>query len=142
MRAAKNIERVNLSADIAVFGSSQGGQAVLLAGEIGKTYAPELHMESAVALAPASTLVVSPTGDEPELSSHIPLPYMIGVGFMDGYNVDYIFTSQGLQLPEAVQRKCVVEFYLDGYIARGREFRIHYWVGLIEWRRCSATMQV
>ncbi len=114
VRAANNIEQVNLSTDIAVFGSSQGGQAVLFAGEIGKTYAPELHIKSVVALAPASTLLVSPTGDEPELSSHSPLPYMIGVGFMDAYNVDQnVFTPRGLELLEAVKRKCVVEFYMD-----------------------------
>ena len=39
-----------------IYGHSQGGQAALFAGELGQTYAPELHLTGVVAAAPATGL--------------------------------------------------------------------------------------
>lgn len=55
IRAAKELTGLDISATVA-FGESQGGGAVLFAAELAPTYAPELDLKGAVAVAPPADL--------------------------------------------------------------------------------------
>ena len=57
VRAARNLDEADASADFVVWGESQGGQASLFTGQLASTYAPELNLVGVVASAPASDLV-------------------------------------------------------------------------------------
>ncbi|WP_079212800.1 alpha/beta hydrolase family protein [Brucella pituitosa] len=114
VRAARGIDPDRVGTDIALFGTSQGGQAVLFAGEIGKKYAPDLQIKTVTALAPASTLVIPSDDSASSFSSGSPLPYMIGLGFIDTYHLSNgVFTDIGKQWLKKALSECVVEFYTD-----------------------------
>ena len=53
-RAANDLDATHASADVLVAGHSQGGQAALFAGELAKSYAPELRVLGVAAAAPAA----------------------------------------------------------------------------------------
>lgn len=63
VRAARALPDGALSADLVVFGHSQGGQAALFTGEIARQYAPELRLRGIVAAAPPTDL--------PAVASHV-----------------------------------------------------------------------
>jgi pimeloyl-ACP methyl ester carboxylesterase len=56
-RAAMAFPGVRISNRVLLFGYSQGGQAVLWAAQVAKTYASEVHVIGAVAVAPVGELV-------------------------------------------------------------------------------------
>jgi pimeloyl-ACP methyl ester carboxylesterase len=56
VRAAAQLPDVGAIGRVVLAGHSQGGAAVLMAGQVAPTYAPELHVNGVVALAPAPTL--------------------------------------------------------------------------------------
>jgi acetyl esterase/lipase len=56
VRAARNLAQDEAQKRFAVWGHSQGGQAVLYAAVIAKTYAPELELAGVAAAAPATDL--------------------------------------------------------------------------------------
>jgi acetyl esterase/lipase len=56
VRAARALPNAAAGDRFAVWGHSQGGQAVLFAGLIAKSYAPELHLVGVAAAAPATDL--------------------------------------------------------------------------------------
>ena len=56
VRAARNIPETAAGADVLLWGHSQGGQAVLFAGQDAKTYAPELQVRAVAVAAPAADL--------------------------------------------------------------------------------------
>jgi alpha-beta hydrolase superfamily lysophospholipase len=56
VRAARRLAAANAGPRFAVWGHSQGGQAVLFAGEIARSYAPELSLVGVAAIAPATDL--------------------------------------------------------------------------------------
>lgn len=56
IRAAHQLEELDLSDTTVVWGHSQGGHAALWTGGLAATYAPELHIAGVAALAPASDL--------------------------------------------------------------------------------------
>src|SRR6185312_3545075 len=56
VRAARNFKNASASDRFAVWGHSQGGHAVLFAGELARNYAPELHLTGVAAAAPATEL--------------------------------------------------------------------------------------
>ncbi len=57
VRAAHQIEEVDLAAETVVWGHSQGGGAALWTGVLAPTYAPDLDVRGVAALAPASDLI-------------------------------------------------------------------------------------
>lgn len=63
VRAARSFPGLENSTRYAVWGHSQGGQAVLFAGMIAKTYAPELQLVGVAAAAPATDLSALMTAD-------------------------------------------------------------------------------
>jgi alpha-beta hydrolase superfamily lysophospholipase len=56
VRAARNFKNASASDRFALWGHSQGGHAVLFAGELAREYAPELHLAGIAAAAPATEL--------------------------------------------------------------------------------------
>jgi acetyl esterase/lipase len=56
LRAARNLSDAEAGSQVAVWGHSQGGQAVLYAGLLAKRYAPELRLVGVAAAAPATDL--------------------------------------------------------------------------------------
>jgi fermentation-respiration switch protein FrsA (DUF1100 family) len=56
VRAARQIPEASAGNRFTAFGASQGGGAVLFAGELAPTYAPELELTGVVAAAPAAEL--------------------------------------------------------------------------------------
>lgn len=56
VRAARNFKNASASERFALWGHSQGGHAVLFAGELAKSYAPELRLVGIAAAAPATEL--------------------------------------------------------------------------------------
>ncbi|HET7235690.1 MAG TPA: alpha/beta fold hydrolase [Actinomycetota bacterium] len=56
VRAAASLPNAGPIADVILTGHSQGGAAVLFAGELAPTYAPELQIRGVVALAPGAEL--------------------------------------------------------------------------------------
>jgi pimeloyl-ACP methyl ester carboxylesterase len=55
-RAARNLVAGAASDSVIIFGHSQGGQAALFAGQISKSYAPDLFVVGVVAAAPVSNV--------------------------------------------------------------------------------------
>ena len=55
-RAARNLKAAGAGATLFTWGHSQGGQASLFAGELAKSYAPELDVKGSAAAAPAGDL--------------------------------------------------------------------------------------
>ena len=56
VRAAGAIEKAHASRRFAAWGHSQGGHSALFAGELARTYAPELELRGVAAIAPATDL--------------------------------------------------------------------------------------
>ena len=56
VRAARNIPETAAGSEVVLWGHSQGGQAVLFAGQDAKTYAPELQVRAVAVAAPAADL--------------------------------------------------------------------------------------
>jgi alpha-beta hydrolase superfamily lysophospholipase len=56
VRAARNFKNASAGDRFALWGHSQGGHAVLFAGELAKSYAPELRLAGIAAAAPATEL--------------------------------------------------------------------------------------
>ena len=54
IRAAHQVDDLDLSDQTVVWGHSQGGHAALWAGQLAPTYAPELQIRGIAALSPAS----------------------------------------------------------------------------------------
>ncbi|WP_199922356.1 lipase family protein [Microterricola viridarii] len=57
VRAAEQMQELNLSGQTTIWGHSQGGHASLWAGQLADSYAPELDISGVVALAPASDTI-------------------------------------------------------------------------------------
>ncbi|MGO8872759.1 MAG: lipase family protein [Acidimicrobiales bacterium] len=55
-RAARDLLGPATSNTVVVLGYSQGGQAAIFAGQIGRAYAPELYLAGVVAIAPVTSL--------------------------------------------------------------------------------------
>lgn len=56
VRAAQQVEKVGANSRCAVWGHSQGGHAALFAGQLAKTYAPDLTLVGVAAIAPPTNL--------------------------------------------------------------------------------------
>ncbi len=117
IRAVASLPNVGALGDVVLVGHSQGGRAALFAAEIGSTYAPELRLVGAVALAPGVEL--------PALVDHLAAsPYkgavlMGGIGLRATYpNVALasVFTPSVIADVARVETECS-----DTTIARYRE---------------------
>ena len=110
LRASRAIGEASIGDSTALLGWSQGGQAVLFAGENATSYAPDNKVRSIVALAPAATLLSSATNAI--FKSKVPYPVLIGQGYQDAYNLDKkLFTDDGQKLLAASHENCVVTLF-------------------------------
>lgn len=63
VRAARDLPGAGGAKDFTLWGHSQGGQAVLFAGQLAPTYAPDLHLLGVAAAAPATDLATLMSDD-------------------------------------------------------------------------------
>jgi len=63
VRVARDLPGAGGAKDFALWGHSQGGQAVLFAGRLAPTYAPDLHLLGVAAAAPATDLATLMSDD-------------------------------------------------------------------------------
>ncbi len=71
VRAARAVPEAEASAEYVVWGHSQGGHAALWAGQLARSYAPDIHLHGVAAAAPASELTRLFDADEMEDAGRI-----------------------------------------------------------------------
>ena len=129
VRAARTMAGVGASADYAVFGHSQGGQAVLFAGQMAKSYAPELNLVAVAAAAPAGLLAELFNADKDTMAGAILGSFAVeSWSTLFGYDVGTVVHSNFQRRVAAVSDKCVVggsklsdiELGIDDLILKGR----------------------
>ncbi|GHE56609.1 lipase [Camelimonas fluminis] len=114
VRASRAITGTGHGDDIALIGWSQGGHAVLFAGEIGPAYAPDNAIRAIVALAPGSTVIMAPEQTNAFFAAKTPYPYLIGQSYLDAYKLDpRLFTKVGHKNLAAARKGCVVSLFRD-----------------------------
>jgi pimeloyl-ACP methyl ester carboxylesterase len=126
VRAARQLPNEKLSGRFAVWGHSQGGHAALFAGEIAKSWAPELTLMGVVAGAPPSQLTA--VGDSLENSPFRGYVFMVAAGMHAAYpNLDLskVLTPKGLETLKVVDTGCNREVFrafasgpLDDFLRR------------------------
>jgi len=77
VRAARQIPKIGASDRYAAWGHSQGGHAVLFAGELARSYAPELTLMGVAAVAPATDLLQLLKDDLDERAGKIVASYCL-----------------------------------------------------------------
>jgi hypothetical protein len=77
VRAAGSIPKAGAGPRFAAWGHSQGGQAVLFAGQLAKSYAPDLTLMGVAAIAPATDLVQLLKDDLDERAGKIVVSYCL-----------------------------------------------------------------
>lgn len=107
VRAVAGLPNVSGLGDVVIAGISQGGAAALFAAQLAPSYAPELHVDGVVALAPgAELLTVVPAV---ERSGYLGFVLLTAVGFQAGYHLDpatYLTPAAVKDLPR-VAKECV-----------------------------------
>lgn len=112
VRAARLIPGSNLSNRFMVWGHSQGGHASLFAGQLAKSWAPELKLIGVVAGAPPSQLtsVASSLTDSP-YRGYL-LMVAAGLASVDPkLKLDDVLTPVGLELLKTVETSCNKEVF-------------------------------
>lgn len=108
VRAARSLgDRVGASADVVIWGHSQGGHAALFANQIAADYAPELEIRGTVAGAPPSqlTFLAAALRDSP-FRFYLA---MVAAGWAAAYpqaDPAALFTPAGLERLDAVDTGC------------------------------------
>ena len=77
VRAAQQVEKTGAEPRFAVWGHSQGGHAALFAGQLAKSYAPDLTLVGVAAIAPATELEQLLKDDEDERAGKIIASYCL-----------------------------------------------------------------
>lgn len=129
VRAARTMPQIGASSQYAVFGHSQGGQAVLFVGQMAATYAPELQLKAVAAAAPAGELVQLFDADKDTMAGAVLGAYAVeSWSDLFGYEVGSVVHSNFQRRTAAVAQKCVVggsklddlELGVDDLILKGR----------------------
>ena len=84
VRAARQLEGIDLDGRVAVWGRSQGGHAALFAGELAPTWTPELDVVGIVSAAPSSSMVLV-AAFAPSLPSSRGFFWQAAIGFTAAY---------------------------------------------------------
>ncbi len=109
VRAARTMSGVGASARYAVFGHSQGGQAVLFVGQTAASYAPELQLVGVAAAAPAGELAQLFEADRDTAAGAVLGSYAVtSWSEVFGYEVGSVVHSNFERRVAAVADKCVV----------------------------------
>lgn len=107
VRAVAGLPNVGGLGDVVIAGHSQGGGAALFAGELAPSYAPELHVDGVLALAPNAEL--STVVPAVERSVYLGFVLLTAVGWQAGYHLDparYLTPAAVKDLPR-VAKECV-----------------------------------
>lgn len=115
-RAAQQLPSADASANVLVYGHSQGGQAALFAGELAPSYAPELHVLGVTAVAPVTdAAAMLPTASQtPALLGYV---VMAAVGLHAAYpsvDLSTVLSPETLADLSVVDRLCsddVVDYF-------------------------------
>ena len=108
-RAAAALPEAHASRTTVVIGHSQGGQAALFAGELARTYAPDLDVRGVVAIAPATDLGVLLPGAAavPAFSG---FAVAAAYGWSSAYGdapLDTILTDDAIEKATVLERECL-----------------------------------
>lgn len=109
VRAAREIEGLELAGDVTLWGHSQGGHAALWAGQLAPDYAPELNIVGVAAGAPASDLPALVEATEFHVLGRILTAYL-AAGYTRAYpelQVENYMTAQAEGLVADMQRRCL-----------------------------------
>lgn len=112
VRAARQIPGERLSKKFLVWGHSQGGHAALFAGQLAKTWAPDLQLLGVVAGAPPSQL--TNVSDSLTTSPYRGYLFMVAAGLQaanPSLNLDDVLTDRGKQLLPVVDTGCNSEVF-------------------------------
>lgn len=108
VRAVAQLPGVGKIGDVILAGHSQGGAAVLFAAQLAKSYAPELNIKGAVALAPGGEL---PTLVEAlQHSPGIGAAFVGALGLAQSYptlNMAHLLTATALADVTTTQHECI-----------------------------------
>ena len=77
VRAAQQVAKAGANSRFAVWGHSQGGHAALFAGQLAKSYAPDLTLVGVAAIAPATELEQLLKDDQDERAGKIIVSYCL-----------------------------------------------------------------
>jgi alpha-beta hydrolase superfamily lysophospholipase len=136
-RAVRQMPQLDTRNQVVVFGHSEGGQAALFAGQLAKTYAPELHLMGVIASAPAADL--------PMLTPAFPIPGLIGylviaaVAYHDTYpglSLDRVLTPWAMSQLPAVRSECAAEVLQrfdvpETQVFKSEAFSVRPWPSLL-----------
>jgi alpha-beta hydrolase superfamily lysophospholipase len=130
VRAARMMEsETGASSRYFVFGHSQGGQAVLFAGQMATSYAPELQLLGVAAAAPAGLLVPLFQADKDTMAGAVLGSYaVVSWSEIFGYDEATVIKPTLRQRVQNVTEKCVVggsrlsdiELGINDLILKGR----------------------
>ena len=114
VRAARNIPETAAGSEVLLWGHSQGGQAVLFAGQDAKKYAPELAVRAVAVAAPAADLATLFNDDIADASG-VTLGSYAFAAFESVYNAQYpglsldqILTDAGAAATPGMAELCLL----------------------------------
>ena len=116
VRAARNLPEtgVGSNTDVLLWGHSQGGQAVLFAGQDAPSYAPELRVRGVAVAAPAADLGTLLDDDIPDasgvtLGSYAFAAYQsVYAATIPGLSLDQILTPEGVAATPGMAQLCLL----------------------------------
>src|SRR6478752_2366438 len=116
VRAARNLPEtgVGSNTDVLLWGHSQGGQAVLFAGQGAPSYAPELRVNGVAVAAPAADLGTLLDDDIPDasgvtLGSYAFAAYQsVYAATTPGLSLDQILTPEGVAATPGMAQLCLL----------------------------------
>lgn len=112
VRAARRIPNESLSNRIVVWGHSQGGHAALFAGQLAKTWTPELQLLGVVAGAPPSTFTGLDSALESSRSKGYLFMYAAGLHAADpSLDLRAVLTTKAEALLPVVDRGCTAAVF-------------------------------
>lgn len=100
VRAATNLDAADARRDAALWGHSQGGHAVLFAGQLAPTYAPDLDLVGVAAAAPATSLGELLRRDIGGLTGNV-------LASMALTSWSQVYADRGLSLEAVVEREAM-----------------------------------
>ena len=145
-RAARNLPETGTSNRLVLWGHSQGGQAVLFAGQMAAQYAPELQLEGVAVAAPATDLgelLKNDIGDVSgvTIASYAFAAYSRVYASTPGATLDTILTPDGAAMTTRMAGLCLfgqheelhaIATPLVGGYLRGDPSTIEPWATLLE----------
>jgi fermentation-respiration switch protein FrsA (DUF1100 family) len=108
VRAASRIPKTGASTRFAAWGHSQGGQAVLFAGQLARSYAPELTLFGVAAVAPPTDLGELLRDDIGERAGKVITAYCLASwSRLYGASLDGVVRASAIPVVDRIARDCV-----------------------------------